>query len=78
MPQAGINHCVNCVLYKIYPTTVSTYSSFTTLYQRTTSAEMHVCMSLQHWLCFHTLAKLVTPHMKLHSMLHALSCCQYM
>ena len=39
---------------------------------------IYVCMSLQHWLCFHTLAKLVTPHMKFHSMLHALSCCLYM
>jgi len=39
---------------------------------------MRVCMSLQHLLCFHTLAKLVTPHMKRHSMLQSLSCCRYM
>jgi len=34
MSQAGISHCVNWVLYKIYPTTVSTYSSSTMLNQR--------------------------------------------
>ena len=28
------SHCVNCVLYKIYPTTVSPYSSSTTLNHR--------------------------------------------
>ena len=32
-PRLVFSHCVNCVLYKIYPTTVLQYSSSTTLKQ---------------------------------------------
>jgi hypothetical protein len=76
------SNCVNCALCKIYPTTASPYRSSTTLSQRANLWRnacmyvcMYVCMSLQHCLCFHTLAKLVTPHRKLHSMLQSQSCC---
>ena len=41
------------------------------LLREQTSGELPVYMSIQHWLCFHILAKLVTPHMKHHSMLQS-------
>jgi hypothetical protein len=56
-PWLLFSQCVKCVLYKNYPPTVLSCVSSTTLNQRTIlwRNATHACMSLQHWLCFHTL-----------------------
>ena len=77
-PRLVFRHCVNCVLYKVYPTTVSPYSSSTMLYHRANlwrNACMYVITTL---VMLQQNTKLVTPHMKLHSILQTVSCCQYM